>query len=101
MAQSSQRVQGQVLLANLDVRRIKQEERPEPNGELEQVQISDTPDRSTMINAPLLTKLTGDLMHFLKKNSDLFAWSASDIPGIDPDFMCHRLSIYPKIRLVA
>ena len=101
MAQSSQRVPGQVLLANLDVWWIKLEERPEPNGELEQVQISYTPDRSTMINAPLPTKLTGDLMHFLKENFDLFAWSASDIPGIDPDFMCYRLSIYPKIRLVA
>ena len=29
-----------------------------------------------------------------------FAWSASDMPGIDPDFLCHRLSMDPMVRPV-
>ena len=31
---------------------------------------------------------------------DAFAWSASDMPGIDPDFLCHRLTMDPKVRPV-
>ena len=29
-----------------------------------------------------------------------FAWSASDMPGIDPDFLCHHLSMDNTVRLV-
>jgi len=29
---------------------------------------------------------------------DVFAWSASDMPGIDPDFLCHHLSMYATVR---
>jgi len=29
-----------------------------------------------------------------------FAWSASDMPGIDLDFLCHRLTMEPKVRPV-
>jgi len=31
---------------------------------------------------------------------DAFAWSALDMPGIDPDFLCHRLTMDPKVRPV-
>jgi len=31
---------------------------------------------------------------------DAFAWSASDMPGIDPDFLCHRLTMDPKVKPV-
>ena len=31
---------------------------------------------------------------------DAFAWSASDMPGIDPDFLGHRLTVDPKVRPV-
>jgi len=31
---------------------------------------------------------------------DAFAWSASDMPGIDPDFLCHHLTMDPKVRPV-
>jgi len=29
---------------------------------------------------------------------DAFAWSASDMPGIDPDFLWHHLTMDPKVR---
>jgi len=29
-----------------------------------------------------------------------FAWSASNMPSIDPDFLCHRLTMDPKVRPV-
>jgi len=31
---------------------------------------------------------------------DAFAWSASDMPGIDPDCLCHHLTMDPKVRPV-
>jgi len=31
---------------------------------------------------------------------DAFAWSASDMPGINPDFLCHHLTMDPKVRPV-
>jgi len=36
----------------------------------------------------------------IEKHLDAFAWSASDMPGIDPDFLCHRLAMDPKVRPV-
>ena len=36
----------------------------------------------------------------IEKNMDAFAWSAADMPGIDPDFLCHRLAMDPQVRLV-
>jgi len=31
---------------------------------------------------------------------DAFAWSALDMPGIDPDFLCHHLTMDSKVRPV-
>jgi len=36
----------------------------------------------------------------ISRHLDAFAWSASDMPGIDPDFLCHRLTMDPKVRPV-
>ena len=37
---------------------------------------------------------------FLIKNLDVFAWSPLDMPGIDPDVICHKLSIREGARPV-
>ena len=34
---------------------------------------------------------------FLKMNIDLFAWSAFEAPGVDPNFICHHLNVNPSI----
>ena len=36
----------------------------------------------------------------IARHLDAFAWSALDMPGIDPDFLCHRLTMDPKVRPV-
>lgn len=33
-------------------------------------------------------------------NIDIFVWSHSDMPGIDPAFMVHQLCIDPTFRLI-
>ncbi|XP_068312658.1 uncharacterized protein [Pyrus communis] len=36
----------------------------------------------------------------LEKNTEVFAWSYEDMPGISSDNICHRLSIDPKTKPV-
>ena len=36
----------------------------------------------------------------IERHLDAFAWSASDMPGIDPDCLCHRLAKDPQVRPV-
>ena len=33
---------------------------------------------------------------FLRKNIDVFAWSAYDAPRADLNFICHRLNVNPS-----
>ena len=35
----------------------------------------------------------------IPRHMNAFAWSASDMPGIDPDFLCHRLTKDPLMRI--
>ena len=35
------------------------------------------------------------MIHFLKGNVDVFAWSASDMPGIPAEVIIHRLKAVP------
>jgi len=30
---------------------------------------------------------------FLKRNIDVFTWSAYEAPGVDPNFICHHLNV--------
>jgi len=41
-----------------------------------------------------------ELVTFLRHNSDVFAWSHEDIPGIDPSVIVHRLNVDPNYRPV-
>ena len=36
-------------------------------------------------------------MAFLRKNVDVFSWSAYEAPSVDPNFICHHLNINPSI----
>ena len=38
-----------------------------------------------------------ELVEFLKRNIDVFAWDACDAPGIDSAFICHHLNVNPSI----
>ena len=37
------------------------------------------------------------LVKFLRKNVDVFAWDAYKVPEVDPNFICHHLNINPSI----
>ncbi|GFY99328.1 hypothetical protein Acr_13g0007290 [Actinidia rufa] len=60
----------------------------------------DYPDRHIMIGTEITNELHFALINFLKKNSDVFAWSQGDIPGIDLKVAMHKLFTNPKHSLV-
>ena len=48
----------------------------------------------------MLSREKEELINFLKKNIDVFAWSAYEALGVDPNFICHHpnvnSSVFPK-----
>ena len=61
------------------------------------VVIGDDPERFFQVGAqlPLLEK--EQLVEFLRKNVDVFAWNAYEALGVDPNFICHHLNVNPFI----
>ncbi|RYQ85682.1 hypothetical protein Ahy_B10g105268 isoform A [Arachis hypogaea] len=89
-----------VFLADLDARQDGQP-RPEPEGDMEKLQIGPTKDEYTFINRNLPYDLKEELSQLLKQNRDLFAFTPADMPGISPDLMSHRLAVDPKAKPIA
>ena len=38
-----------------------------------------------------------ELLTFLRKNVDVFAWSAYEAPKVNPNFICHHLNVNPMV----
>ena len=58
------------------------------------------PKRCTRVGADLEEKIKKDLVHFLRKSIDMFAWSYKDMLGIDPNVITHCLNVYPSSKPV-
>ncbi|XP_015938706.1 uncharacterized protein LOC107464291 [Arachis duranensis] len=80
--------------------KAREELRPQSGGRTEEVQISKEEGKNTNIGASLDRDLKQRLIKLLRDNSDLFARKASDMPGIDPQLMSHKLSVHPGSRPV-
>jgi hypothetical protein len=61
------------------------------------VYLDDTPDRAVTIGAHLNPKEEIELVQFLNKNKDVFAWSAKDLQGVDKDIIEHALETEERI----
>ena len=61
--------------------------------DLEKVVIGDTPEKFFQVGAQLPPQEKEELIEFLKRNIDVFAWDTCDALGIDPAFICHRLNV--------
>ena len=73
----------------------------EPTEVLEDISLDENnPERCTRVGADLEEKIKKDLIHFLKKNIDVFAWSHENMPGIDPSVITHRLNVCPSSKPV-
>lgn len=60
----------------------------------------DRPKRCTRVGADLEEKTKKDLICFLKKSIDVFAWSNEDMLGIDPKVITYCLNVYPSSKHV-
>ncbi|XP_065616495.1 uncharacterized protein LOC136061948 [Quercus suber] len=49
------------------------------------------------VGAQLPPREKEELLEFLKRNLDVFAWDPCDAPGIDPSFICHHLNVNPSV----
>ena len=45
------------------------------------------------VGAQLPPQEKEELVEFLKRNVDVFAWNAYEAPGVDPNFICHHLNV--------
>ncbi|XP_057452759.1 uncharacterized protein LOC130744604 [Lotus japonicus] len=54
--------------------------------------------RSLKVGVNLTASQEDRLVKLLSQNMDLFAWSAKDLPGIDPKFICHKLALNPGAK---
>ncbi|KAL0455740.1 UNVERIFIED_CONTAM: hypothetical protein Slati_0913200 [Sesamum latifolium] len=54
----------------------------------------------TSIGTAMGRKIEEELVHFLRTNSDVFAWTMHDLIGIDPEVMVHKLNVNLNFRPV-
>ena len=67
--------------------------------DLEKVVIGDDPEKFFQVGAQLPPQEREQLVEFLRRNVDVFAWSSYEAPGIDPSFICNHLNVNPSITL--
>ena len=62
--------------------------------------LDDNPEHTTRIGSSLIPELRTQLVEFLRTNRDVFAWSPTDMPGIDPEVIMHHLQVNKERRPV-
>ena len=86
-----------IQMMSIDERRLT----TEPTEALEDIPLDKSnPEKFTRIGTSMEMKMKQDLVHFLKKSMDVFAWSHEDMPSIDPSLITHRLNVYPSSKLL-
>ena len=65
--------------------------------DLVKVTIGDDPEKFFQVRSQLPQQEREELVEFLKRNIDVFAWNAYKAPGVDPDCIRHHLNVNPLI----
>lgn len=76
-----------------DLRDEVPQNHPQPSDDMESIAFSEASKRAINICATLPPTEKEALVQFLFRNKDVFAWSPSDMPGIDPNIICHSLNV--------
>ena len=78
-----------------------EEEPPKPMEEVEHIELVEgNLSKTTKVGKELQPSLKDELVKFLKKNLDVFAWSHQDMPGIDGYVIKHCLNVDSMKKLV-
>ena len=65
--------------------------------ELEKITINTDVDKYFQVGVQLPPWKKEELVAFLRKNVDVFAWSAYEAPRVDLNFICHHLNVNPSV----
>ena len=65
--------------------------------DLEKFTVGDDQKTFFQVRAQLPSREKVELVKFLKRNIDVFAWNANEAPGVDPSFICHNLNVNPSV----
>jgi hypothetical protein len=74
-----------------EARRDKEKIEITADGGTKKVYLEDMPDRAVTIGSHHSAEKDKELVQFLNKNKDVFAWSAKDLQGVDRDIIEHSL----------
>ena len=64
---------------------------------MEKLTVADDPKKFFQVGAKLPLQEKERLLEFLQANVDVFAWNPYEAPGVDPNFICHRLNMNPFV----
>jgi len=87
-----------VALVDLDPRAT--EDRMEAREELRRVPLLDE-EHNTTVGTSLAAAEAETIHAALKKNIDMFAWTPTDMLGVSPNVITHRLSIFKEARPIS
>jgi len=80
----------------LDLRSFGKHRGLKPVGDLKEVEISS--GKKVKIGSNLDPRTESELCQVLQSNLIYLAWMAQDMPGINPDVICHRLNVNSKYK---
>ncbi|XP_072067043.1 uncharacterized protein [Arachis hypogaea] len=75
-------------------------ERPKPSDDLQKMYFNNNPNKFTYVGKSINTTKLQAITTFLQEHADLFTWTPSDMPAIDPKIISHKLAINPAVRPV-
>ncbi|KAL0378270.1 UNVERIFIED_CONTAM: hypothetical protein Sradi_3132500 [Sesamum radiatum] len=81
-------------------RRKIEQERMEAIEEVKMIEFFGDPSKAVKIGTSLDSSFERNLTDFLREHSDVFAWEASDMQGVSPEIMVHKLNVHPEARPV-
>jgi len=76
---------------------VVNDKRPGPAREVEEREIN---GKKFKFDTSLGKELEDKIVDVISVNMDAFAWSSADMPGVDPDFLCDRLTMDERVKPV-
>ena len=65
--------------------------------DLEKIVIGDDSEKFFKVGTQLPPQEKEELIEFLRRNVDVFAWNAYETLGVDLSFICHHLNVNPSV----
>ena len=64
---------------------------------MERVVVDDDLEKFFQVEAQLPSQEKEELIEFLRRNVDVFAWNAYEASRVDSSFICHHLNVNPSV----